>query len=131
MVEDISDEELNLQEMPEKHIEIELNIKLNEEELKTIRNTRKIARDMDERWHTIYKNEKLYFYRSWTGICVYIVEVSEDGIYKTIVNRDENQYKEKSDLADKYTVEAFIMAVIGKRKEYNELFDKGIKLSHF
>ena len=117
-------EDLDLKEMPKEHKEIELDIKLTESELETIRNTKHIAEDMEDKWHIIFDDNKLYYYRSWTGFCVYIIYISEDGIHKAIVNRCDEQYTEKSDLSDKYTIESYIMYLLGRTAEYIELSDK-------
>lgn len=54
------------------------------------------SRSMDEKWDIIIFNGAIYFFRSWTGICIYKVyfERFNDFVILTKfeVNRDPNQY---------------------------------------
>jgi len=43
-----------------------------------------IPRDMDDRWFIYMENETIYFYRSWSGICFFILKFNKYGSeYKT------------------------------------------------
>lgn len=59
---------------------------------------------MEDKWFIYWENEKLYFHRSWTGYCIYIVrfEADLDG-YRMVeadVNRNPEQYSRSSDSYD-------------------------------
>ncbi len=62
-----------------------------------------IPKDMDDRWFFYTEEDKVYFHRSWTGICIYIIkiETEADGT-KTLTDVTVNQNKEqyKADLAE-------------------------------
>lgn len=56
---------------------------------------------MEDKWFSYFEDNKLYIHRSWTGICIYIVEFNFKSNFiskfitnkhRVIVNRDENQY---------------------------------------
>lgn len=55
-----------------------------------------IPRQMEDKWFIYYKDNQLYFHRSWTGICVYIVKfnVLDTGmtVSETLINNDKSQY---------------------------------------
>ena len=53
---------------------------------------------MDDRWFIFLENDKLYFHRSWTGLCIYQITLDRtdcDSIVVTeaLVNRDPDEYK--------------------------------------
>ena len=51
---------------------------------------------MEDKWFVYWKDDELYFHRSWTGICIYKVkfECEEMGgvAVRAVVNRDPDQY---------------------------------------
>ena len=48
---------------------------------------------MNDHWDLLYDNGKVYCYRSWTGLCAFIADVSADGhIGRVLVCQDRNQY---------------------------------------
>lgn len=58
-----------------------------------------ISCDMNDHWDLLYENGKIYCYRSWTGYCIYIANVSENGhINRVLVCQDKRIYTE--DLKD-------------------------------
>ena len=63
-----------------------------------------LPRQMEDKWFIYWKDETLYFHRSWTGYCIYIVRfVPESDTFRMIeadANRDPKQYKETSDERD-------------------------------
>lgn len=101
--------------LPSKHTVIALDRHFSPEEMTVIRRG-VIPEAMEDKWF-IYENEaKLYFHRSWTGYCVYVVslEADTDGvkIVKALVNRDPEQYEETNDEADKATISFLIDVVL-------------------
>ena len=50
-----------------------------------------IPQDMEDRWFSYMEGNTLYIFRSWSGICIYIVTFFEDGNHTVIVNRDPEQ----------------------------------------
>lgn len=52
-----------------------------------------MPRDMDDRWVSYYEDNRLYIHRSWSGHCIYIVEInSASDEHEVMVNRDKSQY---------------------------------------
>lgn len=53
-----------------------------------------IPQQMEDKWFWYYENDKLFAHRSWTGFCIYIIELNmTSGIHKVTVNRNPEQYK--------------------------------------
>ncbi len=56
-----------------------------------------IPRDMDDKWFIYWENGWLSFHRSWTGNCVYQLEIVPDGdgyrAVRAVFNRDPEQYR--------------------------------------
>ena len=63
-----------------------------------------VLQHMEDKWFIFGEDNTLYFHRSWTGVCVYVVRFSEetDGcrMVEADVNRDPEQYSETSDERD-------------------------------
>lgn len=63
-----------------------------------------IPEAMEDKWFVYWQDDTLFFHRSWTGICVYVVRfVAESFGHRMVeatVNRDPQQYKETSDQRD-------------------------------
>ena len=54
-----------------------------------------IPGSMDDKWFIFMENETLFFQRSWTGVCIYQVQLDgQHRIEDAWVNRDTEQYKE-------------------------------------
>ena len=76
-------------------------------------------RGTDDRWLIYLKDDWLYVHRSWTGFCIFKVNIADDnGSYiSTIlqINRDINQYRSTnigSDIAELNSVLNSIFASI-------------------
>lgn len=50
-------------------------------------------KDMENKWFMFFEKGKLFIHRSWTGHCIYIVNINTSGQLSVVVNRDTNQYK--------------------------------------
>lgn len=78
--------------MPEKNTQFKIKRKFSEEEINRLKRGH-CPTEMEDKWFYYYEDGKIYFYRSWSGICVYIVDLKKRfGKYLVTVNRDENQY---------------------------------------
>jgi len=59
---------------------------------------------MDDKWAIFLEDDWLYFHRSWTGVCIYMLRLEsiEDGyrIAEAWVNRESAQYKLTDDEYD-------------------------------
>ncbi len=67
-----------------------------------------IPDEMEDKWFIYWCRNRLYFHRSWTGICVYVVQFKCDEAGGTAVgalaNRDPEQYLETDDERDRAMV---------------------------
>ena len=44
---------------------------------------------MEDKWFSYMDGNTLYAHRSWTGYCIYIIEINvETGVHDVTVNRD-------------------------------------------
>ena len=49
---------------------------------------------MEDKWFSYMDENTLYAHRSWTGYCIYIIEINvETGVHDVTVNRDTEQYR--------------------------------------
>ena len=82
----------NIREMPEKRDTFTLEREFTEEQIAALRRGN-IPREMEDKWFWFMEGDTLYAYRSWTGICVFIVEFSfRENCHRVTVNRDPDQY---------------------------------------
>ncbi len=92
-----------IEKLPLKRTVIPLDRTFSSWEMSAIRRG-VVPREMEEKWFIYWKNEKLFFHRSWTGFCIYVVHFVADGddykMIKADVNRDQKQYKETNDQKD-------------------------------
>ncbi len=72
---------------------------------------------MEDKWFMYCEDHKLFIHRSWTGYCIYIVELSDNGKLKTIVNRDPQQYKETDIEQDKLQLNILINRLVKQNGE--------------
>lgn len=78
-----------------------------------------IPEQMEDKWFVYWQDDGLFFYRSWTGFCIYIVDfdVTEDGADMTsaVVNRDSEQYTETDDARDAEMISYLIDVLLLRR----------------
>ncbi len=74
-----------------------------------------IPAQMEDKWFIYWDDGELFFHRSWTGCCVYVVKFQTDNDgYKAVearVNRDPLQYGETNDGKDKAMI-LFLIDVV-------------------
>ena len=78
-------------EMPEKNECFELKKHLSKKDIDKLRRGH-IPEAMEDKWFYYMEGNTLFAHRSWTGYCIYIAELNENGRHKVIVNRDSEQY---------------------------------------
>ena len=63
-----------------------------------------VPEQMEDKWFIYWKDNTLYFHRSWTGYCIYVVHFAAEGdgcrMFEADVNRDPEQYRETNDERD-------------------------------
>lgn len=80
-----------------------------------------IPKEMEDKWFVFFENDKIYFHRSWTGFCIFEVELQSVGenysIKSVWVNRDISQNEETDDEFELQTLSFLIdRLLLGKRK---------------
>ena len=105
-------------DMPTAIVETPYYRQFSETQYKTLQQGYR-PRGTDDRWFIYLKDHWLYVHRSWTGFCVFKVNIAdENGSYiSTIlqINRDVDQYKStniESDIAELNSVLNSIFASI-------------------
>jgi 8-oxo-dGTP diphosphatase len=82
------------------------------------------------RWFIYYNSGQLFFHRSLTGFCIYVVTfVEEDGgsrMIKAKVNRDPSQYIVNTDEEDKKMISWLIDVFLLNRPAYYFSYDASI-----
>lgn len=111
-------------DMPNETKKIKLDLKLTKENLTKLKKEH-IPKEMEDHWFAFYENNKFYIYRSWTGICLYIVDIQEDGtILSAIVNRNIEQYNNTNDLDDIKSIKHLIYWYAGERKKSIQILNE-------
>lgn len=84
--------------------------------------------EMEDKWFMYYEDNKFYFHRSWTGICIYIVSMIEGtDELEVVVNRNPEEYKETSIEQDKMMLNIIINGYLNNRTENMELMKNYIQ----
>ena len=102
---------MNIKPLPSKKTTISIDRSFSSKEMKLIRKGLR-PEQMEDKWIICWENNTLSFYRSWTGVCIYVVRfTSEDDttkMFEADVNRDPKQYKETDDETDKNMISYLI-----------------------
>ena len=89
--------------LPEQSTTLRLDRRFDARAMHSIRQGQ-IPAEMEEKWFVYWADDVLYFHRSWTGCCIYVVRFVADGegwrMTEAQVNRDPEQYRETDDAAD-------------------------------
>lgn len=86
--------------MPEEHGTFILDRHFSQRELDILRRGH-IPQEMEDKWFWYMEGDKLYGHRSWTGYCIFVVEIGEGSQHKVTVNRYTEQYRSAGDEADR------------------------------
>ncbi len=93
--------------LPPRRVSILLDRTYSLEEMARIRKGL-VPEQMEDKWFIYWKDGALFFHRSWTGFCIYIVHFAAEGdgwkMFQADVNRDPEQYTETSDEKDTATI---------------------------
>lgn len=75
---------------------------------------------MEDKWFIYWEDNTLFFHRSWTGFCIYIVRFSPQGdnfrMVQADVNRDPEQHTETDDARDAAMI-SYLIDVLLLRQE--------------
>jgi hypothetical protein len=87
-----------IEPMPEKNVSIPLNVTIPCEFMQVVKYGH-IPDAMEDHWFMYCDDSTIRYYRSWTGICIFVAKYVEEGNLCTItelqVNRDSEQYGSK------------------------------------
>jgi hypothetical protein len=105
--------------LPPKRTTIILDRLFSREEMEVIQRGL-IPEEMEDKWFIYWKEENLFFHRSWTGFCIYIVHfvVENQGarMVEADVNRDPEQYNETNNAIDVKMID-YLVDVLLLQKE--------------
>ena len=108
----------NTRPLPEERATIELSRRFTTEELAQIQRG-VVPDEMEDKWFVYWLDDQLFFHRSWTGICIYVVTFSCDETGATVisadVNRDPDQYASTDDARDAKMISYLIDALLLRR----------------
>jgi hypothetical protein len=92
-----------IKKLPSKHTSIDLDHRFAPHEMQRIK-AGLIPEEMEDKWFIYWQDDALFFHRSWTGFCLYVVHFAKDGEWyrmcKADLNRNPKQYTEASDAKD-------------------------------
>ena len=84
--------------MPEENVLIPMNVTIPREAMQIVKFGH-IPEAMEDHWFMYCDESTIRYYRSWTGICMFIAKYVEEGdkctITELLVNRDADQYGNK------------------------------------
>lgn len=84
------------------------------------------TKEMEDKWFVYCEADTLYFYRNWTGFCIYIVEISKN--HETLcvtVDRDPEQHTETKIEGDKINLAIQLNSLLNKSN--GDLWEQYIK----
>lgn len=106
--------------MPEQKEHFTLEKILTAEDILLIQEGHK-PQEMEDKWFMFAEKEKLYIHRSWTGFCIYIIDVNTTGKLEVIVNRDSGQYQETMIEKDRIQVNILLNILLKEHSQTAQL----------
>lgn len=92
-----------IEPMPQKHVVIPMNVTLPKEAMGIIK-CGHIPEAMEDHWFMYCEGNTIRYYRSWSGLCIFVAKYveEEDNVRIThlLINREPTQYKETDDKKD-------------------------------
>ena len=111
--------------MPETKVEFVMDYELSMSDIEILRQGF-LPKEMEDKWFVYCQADTLYFHRSWTGFCIYIVEICESHeTLRVTANRDPEQYAETTIEGDKINLAILLNSLLDK--PYEELREQYIK----
>lgn len=104
--------------LPIKRTVVALNRSFSRDEMERIQ-AGFVPEVMEHKWFIYWHDKRLFFHRSWSGYCVYIVSFARQGDTWTMisaeVNRDPQQYRSTDDEFDKDNISDLIDGFLLRR----------------
>lgn len=106
-------------DLPSQHTSIVLDRSFAPYEMQRLR-AGLLPGEMEDKWFIYWEDNTLFFHRSWTGFCLYVVHFVQEGEWFRMcsaeVNRKSEQYKETHDAEDAGTISHLIdVLLLGPR----------------
>ena len=102
-------------ELPLKRTTIHLDRTFSSQEMQHIHRG-VIPEQMEDKWFIFWKDDSLFFHRSWTGYCIYVVRFTTKAdnfmMIEADVNRDPEQYNETNDENDIEMISCLVDVVL-------------------
>ncbi len=99
--------------LPDQQAQISLDRDFSPDEIVRIQHGL-IPEQMEDKWFIYWEDNQLFFHRSWTGYCVYIVEfaTTDEGgtMIAARINRDPDQYRSPDNAYDAEMISCLIDA---------------------
>lgn len=96
----ITKDDWHIEPMPEDNVEFEMDRLLTINDINILKRGHK-PEAMEDKWFWYAEDNILNIHRSWTGACLFKVELNTNGKLKVISNRNPEQYKETDIEKDK------------------------------
>jgi hypothetical protein len=108
--------------LPKKRAVVPLNRSFTAAEMRRIRRG-VVPVQMEDKWFIYWRKNTLFFHRSWTGLCIYVVHFVKEGalcrMFSAEVNRAPRQYACTSDEHDGRLISWLIdVLLLGRDSEY-------------
>jgi len=104
--------------LPRLHSRVDLDRTFTQDELVRIRHGL-VPEAMEDKWFVYWQDNQLFFHRSWTGFCTFIVDFTTTGDGATMtgarVNRDPGQYLSTDDEYDSRMISFLIDVLLLRR----------------
>lgn len=109
-------------ELPSERSIVPLSRTFSADEMRQIREGL-LPQQMEDKWFIYWQDDALYFHRSWTGFCIYVVRFAVEGnsfrVVEADVNRDPEQYGETDDARDAKMISFLIdLLLLRQRGDY-------------
>jgi len=105
--------------LPERRTTVRLERSFTAGEMDSIRRGL-VPGQMEDKWFVFWRDDHLFFHRSWTGFCIYVVRFVSEGesfhMVEAEVNRDPAQYTQTDDSEDIQMI-SFLVDVLLLRRQ--------------
>jgi hypothetical protein len=112
-------EDWNTKPLPAKRASLSLDRTFTQAEMGRIKQGL-VPAEMEDKWFVYFDSNALYFHRSWTGICIYVVQFTENKdswhMTEADVNRDSEQHKATDDKHDSQMISYLVDVLLLHRE---------------
>lgn len=117
----ITKDDWHIEPMPEDNVEFEMDRLLTINDINILKRGHK-PEAMEDKWFWYVEDNILNIHRSWTGACLFKVELNTNGKLKVISNRNPEQYKETDIEKDKELINKLLNYWTKEEFNYYEQF---------